>query len=470
MISILLIIRNFAEINQKTSNFAKNKNMRKITHLSLLLLITYFTSCSSDESYKQSSEKPSIATPSDIKITSISSEFLYTGETLEITGSNFVNKDYPTKVYLSNIEISPKLLTNTTLQIDLPESLKTGGTELRIQIDKVVSPAVSFYIMAKGWNKIKTINERDIINSSVFEDSKTLFTFVDTETSTTSFFGQVVKLTPLKDGYREQRIGNNPPDCVGSFKMYNEKIGVITSTTRAFYSDDSFETYKKVGVEYEFSPFINGLEIGILEKNSSIITTIVGSQMYSPDNGHTVVKYQAPTWCVKVTANSARYRVNLSGFGKSISDNKFYQLGILHDSKKYGQQVYKNVVLESATGYGEWVVKDTVSTAKSSSLRYKFIDINKIYSINPENKTLIESNDQLKTWKVIKENVNKFFMRSATKWYIQSDNKILVTSDAGQTWNIELELPEGAVVNDISFSNKKIIVSGNKGLLYLKLE
>jgi hypothetical protein len=66
---------------------------------------------------KRPPDTPVVVTPSAITITSTSSEFLYPGETLEITGTNFVNKDYATKIVINDIEISPKLLTNTTLQL-----------------------------------------------------------------------------------------------------------------------------------------------------------------------------------------------------------------------------------------------------------------------------------------------------------------------------------------------------------------
>ncbi|MFN7098972.1 MAG: IPT/TIG domain-containing protein [Flavobacterium sp.] len=442
--------------------------MKKITILSLLILFSIFISCSSDEPAKETPITPVIVTPSAITITSASSEFLYSGETLQILGANFVNKDYPTKIVLNDIEVTPKSLTNTTLQVVIPENIRTGNNVLKIQIDKIISPSVAFYAMVKGWNKLEIFGEKDVVNSSVFDESKTLFSFVDMNISSNSFNGQGVKLSPMKDGYKEQII-NASGGTYGSFKMFDEKSGVITNTIAAFYSDNSFETHKAVRVDNGFSPEINGLRIGALYKNSSILTTFYGSQMYTSDNGLTVVTYNGPTWSLKRTATSTAARVAMRGFGKSISDNKYYQLGLLFDTKKYGNNVYKNVVMESPTGYGDWIVKDTITNAGEASF-YKFIDINKIYSINFTNKALIESTDQLKTWKVIKDNVSAFFMRSTTKWYIQSDNKIFVTSDAGQTWNLELELPTGAVVNDISFSNKKIIVSGKKGLLYLKIE
>jgi photosystem II stability/assembly factor-like uncharacterized protein len=75
-----------------------------------------------------------------------------------------------------------------------------------------------------------------------------------------------------------------------------------------------------------------------------------------------------------------------------------------------------------------------------------------------------------KTWTVLKTDVTNVFLRTETQWYIQSGDKLFVTTDSGQTWNLELELPVGSIVNDISFSKSKIIVSGNKGLHYLKIE
>lgn len=435
--------------------------MKKITILSFLLLFTTFISCSSDEPAKETLITPVIVTPSAITITSASSEFLYSGETLEILGANFVNKDYPTKIFLNDIEVTPKSLTNTTLQVVIPENIRTGNNVLKIKIDKVVSPDVSFYTLAKGWNQLNLFATNDIINSAIFDENKFIVSFVDFGSIST-----IAKITPERNGYKAQGMGLSG-GSYGAFKMLNEKNGVITQTGRAVYTDDTFTTNKSLQVSTKFSPEINGLRIFGIDNTSSILYTIIGSQIYTSNNGQTVIMNNHPAW----SETPFVYRIVIKGFGKSISNNKFYQLGFLVDKKGSTELSYKNIVMESATGYSDWIVKDTISRSiVNNEKELKFLDINKIYCVDLINKTLLESADQLKSWNIIKNNVHAFFMRSTTKWYVQSDNKIFVTSDAGQTWSLELELPAGAVVNDISFSDKKIIVSGKKGLLYLKIE
>jgi hypothetical protein len=442
--------------------------MKKLLVITILSIGGLFVSCSSDESGTNTPQPPIIQKPSEITITSISSELVYTGDLLEIVGTNLVNKDYPTKIFINDIEVSPKELSNTKIQLSITDGLKAGVNNLKVQIEKVNSKSISFFVMTKGWNKLNIFGDKDVITSSVFDESKTIFSFVDTYISDNGFWGAPQKLEGKSTGYKETYI--NQLGSYGDFKMIDDKIGVLTNTSQSFFTDNCFETQKQINVEGAFSPAINGLKIGYLDSKSCILTTMVSGQIYTADKGLTVVKSDPPSWAIKINNKTLLVRLSVTNFGKSTSNDKFYQLGLLYDMKKYGSN-YKNVVLESETGYSNWIVKDTVSSVdKNLSSKYKFLNINKIFTINTKDNTLQESNDMLKTWKSIKTDVTSIFLRTETKWYIQSGDKLLVTTDAGQTWNLELELPTGSIVNDISFSKSKIIVSGNKGLLYLKLE
>ncbi|NRT14357.1 hypothetical protein HNP99_000697 [Flavobacterium sp. 28A] len=441
--------------------------MKKTVFLSLLVVVGLFISCSTEDPIKDDQEPQIKLSP--ITITSLTSDFLYAGETLEIGGTNFANKDFPTKIFINDIEVAPKQLLNTFIQIILPENQKTGNNTLKIQINQVSSQIINFYTLSKGWNKLEIFGDRDVINSSLFDDSKTFFSFVDDNPAANTFNGQCKKILPSNSGYKETLISN--AGSYGAFKMFNEKIGVRTNSIAAFYTNNGFENQNDIVIERAFSPEINGLRIANLDANSSIVYTLIGSQIYTANNGQTVIKNNPPTWATRTNLNSTNVRYSATSFSKSVSDNKYYQLGLIYDTKTYGTNVVKNVVMESETGYSDWAVKDTISNREINiSSNFKFFDINKIYSINVIDKKLVESNDQLKTWKVIKNNAEAIFLRSTTTWYIQSENKLFVTADAGVTWNLELELPLGAVINDISFSKNKIIISGKKGLLYLKLE
>jgi hypothetical protein len=446
--------------------------MKKLLIVTILSIGGLFISCSSDGSddkTPKTPETPIVSKPSAITMSSISSELVFTGDLLEIVGTNFINKDYPTKIFINDVEVSPKDLANTKIQILITDNLKAGVNTLKLQIDKVSSNPMSFFVMAKGWNKINAYGDYDVHTSSVFDESKTIFSFVDTDSRDNAFWGAAKKLEGKSTGYITTQI--NQSGSFGAFKMFDDKIGVMTNSSNGFYTNNCFETQNSVNTAGNFNPIINGLKIGYLDSKSCIINTALNGQIYTADKGLTVIKNDPPNWAYKIYTNSGQARVSLQTFGKSISNEKFYQLGLLFDSKKYGSNNYKNVVLESETGYSNWIVKDTISNKNENlSHLYKFLNINKIFAINPIDKTLQESNDMLKTWKVIKTDVTSIFLRTETKWYIQSGDKLYVTIDAGQTWNLELELPAGSIVNDISFSKSKIIVSGNKGLLYLKLE
>ena len=200
---------------------------------------------------------------------------------------------------------------------------------------------------------------------------------------------------------------------------------------------------------------------------------MISGQIYTADKGATTIKSDPPSWATIISnGGSVATRLAISAFGKSVSDNKFYQVGLLYTLKN-GLYDLKNVVLQSETGYNDWVVKDSISkqaNSKISSASYKFANINKIFGLNKEEKTLYASTDMLQTWEVIKTDVKAFFLRTETEWYIHSGDKLFVTKNSGTSWELELELPAGSVVNDVSFSKTKIIVSGNKGLHYLKIE
>ncbi|MDQ6470163.1 hypothetical protein RB619_05870 [Flavobacterium sp. LHD-80] len=430
---------------------------RKLLLITILLVGGLFVSCSSDESGEKKTETPVKAAPLPITITSTSSEFLINGENLEINGSNFVNKDYPTKIFLNGIEITAKEITTNKITLSSP-NVAYGVNTLRIQIQNVESTPLSFFAIAKGWNTLNVLGTAEITSSSVFDDSKTIFSLIDS--------GSPKKLEAKATGYTQTSL--NIGNFFGDFKMFDEKTGVITATYRVLHTDNAFETINETVADNAFTKEINGLNIGYQNGKSSILYTIVGSQIYTGDNGKTVIKNPPPVWCTGV--NGKQIRLNVGAFGKSTSDDKFYQLGIINDSKKYGNNKYKNVVMQSATGYSDWIVKDTISDiVLNQSFYYKFQNINRILSIGT-NKTLVESTDMLKTWNVIKTDVSAVFLRTETQWYIQSGDKLFVTKDSGKNWEFELELPTGSKVNDISFSKNKIIVSGSKGLHYLKIE
>ena len=84
----------------------------------------------------------------------------------------------------------------------------------------------------------------------------------------------------------------------GAFKMLNKKNGVTTQTGRAVFTDDTFTTSKSIQVTTKFSPEINGLRIFPIDNTSSILYTIIGSQIYSSNNGQTVIMNNHPAWYI----------------------------------------------------------------------------------------------------------------------------------------------------------------------------
>jgi len=439
---------------------------KKLLLLSLLLAAGLFFSCSSDDSEDKTEPPVVIKDPLPITITELSSEFLVTGQNLEIKGTNLANKDYPTVLLINDTEkLSAKEITDTKIVVPITDAIKAGTNSVKIQINKTLSARLNFYVMKKGWNKLNGLGNYDIHTSNVFDDSNSIFSFADSDIRDFAFWGFPAKLEGTAEGFKQAFIKQE--GSYGAFKMINDKTGVLTSTNRATYSISGFENSNSTLVESSFSPAINGLNIGYADQNMSIVTTFRGGQLYTADNGATIVKSDPLKW----TARTNYYRASMTAFGKSSSNGKFYQLGVIDDYVKEGSDKDRNVVLESQTGYSDWTVIDTISKANLNlSYSYKFLNVNKIFTMDYTNKALAVSTDMLKTWSIIKTDVKNIFLRTETQWYIVSGDNIYVTKDSGATWELELELPIGSVVNNISFSKTKIIISGNKGLHYLKFE
>lgn len=441
---------------------------KKLLLLSLILLAGgLFFSCSSDDSGNkpETPVTPVVKDPLPITITALTSEFLIVGQDLEIKGINFVNKDYPTVLLINDTEkITAKEVTDTKIVISVTDAIKAGTNSIRIQINKTLSDRSNFFVIKKGWTKLNGLGSYDIMTSNVFDDSNSVFSFADNDIRDFSFWGFPAKLQGTSEGLK--RVYIKQLGSYGAFKMLNDQSGVLTNTNEAFYSDSGFETNNSTSVTSSFSPAINGLNISYLDQNMSIVSTFRGAQIYTKDNGATIIKNEPPVW----TARGNFYRASMTTLAKS-TNGKFYQLGVINDFIKEGSNKHRNIVMESPTGYSDWTVIDTITKANLDlSYGYKFLNINKVFTIDNTNKALVASTDMLKTWSVVKTDVKSIFLRTETQWYIQSGDKIYVTKDAGATWELELELPAESVVNDISFSKSKIIVSGNKGLHYLKLE
>ncbi|MFD2942589.1 hypothetical protein [Flavobacterium notoginsengisoli] len=442
---------------------------RKLLLIIVLLIGGLFVSCSGDDSgdKTQNPVLPEIKEPLPITITELSSDFIINGQNLELKGTNFINKDYPTIILFNDTEqVTAKEVTDTKIVIPITDAIKAGINSVKVQINKTLSSRSNFFVMKKGWNKLNGLGNIDIHTSNVFDDSNSIFSFADSDTRDFAFWGFPAKLQATSEGLTKTNVKQNG-GSYGAFKMVNDKIGVLTNTNEAFYSNNGFETNNSTTVNSSFSPNINGLNIGYADQNMSIVTTFRGGQIYTADNGATIIKNEVLKW----TARGSFYRAYITSFAKSASNGKFYQLGVINDFMKEGSNKHRNIVLESTTGYSNWTVIDTISKANLDLTHsYKFLNINKVLVIDVTNKALVASTDMLKTWNTIKTDVSSVFLRTETQWYIQSGDKIFVTKDSGVSWELELELPAGSVVNDISFSKSKIIVSGNKGLHYLKLE
>lgn len=155
---------------------------KKLLLLSLLLAAGLFFSCSSDDSEDKTEPPIVIKDPLPITITELSSEFLVTGQNLEIKGTNLANKDYPTVLLINDTEkVSAKEITDTKIVVPITDAIKAGTNSVKIQINKTLSARLNFYVMKKGWNKLNGLGNYDIHTSNVFDDSNSIFSFADSD-------------------------------------------------------------------------------------------------------------------------------------------------------------------------------------------------------------------------------------------------------------------------------------------------
>jgi len=154
-------------------------------------------------------------------------------------------------------------------------------------------------------------------------------------------------------------------------------------------------------------------------------------------------------------------RLRVKAYGKG-SDNYFYEFGI-----DIGSSPFKNYVIKSINGFNNWELVNN-SVNQNFGGKTRFVDFDLIFN-KTSNDELQTSNDLTNSWNIIKNNVQSFFIKDRTNWFIVSNNNLYSTSDSGINWNLELELPTYSEVNYMSFATNKMLLSG-KNILYIKYE
>ncbi|MDB9954186.1 IPT/TIG domain-containing protein [Flavobacteriaceae bacterium] len=418
----------------------------------LLITVSLFIySCSSDEKTITENPKPieEILQP---EISTLSTDFIIEGETLTIEGNNFINNSFDTKLVINNETYDVTPVSNSKINVEITNSMGIENSSIFVKISDKASELKNFFIVPKGWHQIET--DLEILKAFIFDDTNTINTFIDTQSSSTSFFGDTRNIEGNSNGYQAYTT-NTSGVYRNDFKMFNKDIGVSTDPNSGYFTSNAFEESKSFGNFIDDGEFVIETYITHIDANGSIIVNCCGAHIMTNDRGETSSSANAS----EQLFSEDRLRVKACGKG---SDNYFYEFGI-----DIGSNPFKNYVIKSINGFNNWeLVNNTVDLNFGGKTH--FVDFDLIFN-KTSNDELQISNDLTDSWNIIKTNVQSFFIKNRTNWFIVSDNKLYSTNDSGTNWNLELELPIDSEVNHMSFATNKMLISG-KNLLYVKHE
>ena len=419
----------------------------------LLLVIFNFisSSCSSGDSESEiiPPPPPPVLKP---EIESLSSNFIIEGETLIIKGVNFKSNEDKTTLIINNktYDATP---TNNEISIKINSEMGIEKSSLIVQVGDYKSTTEYFFIMPKKWHKVET--ELEIIKAFIFDDSNNITLLADTETASNSYYGSVLKLTTSQNGYEAKTLtipGGNKNDL----KMYSSNVGATVTSSTGYFSSDSFESSNSFGGFIENNAYSIDTKIISINENSCIIVNCCADYIYTNDKG--VTSNYSSVW--KELSMENRIRAWSS---KKLSDGYYYGAGL-----SIAKSPFTNFIVKSTDGISNWEILDDVTTPYNIGSDLKMLDTDLFLQVFYNDKQLKKSTDLAKTWEVIKNDVEKVFTQNKTNWYIVSvDSKLYSTNDSGNTWKLELELPSDSKINHISFSENKILLSGDK-ILYIK--
>ena len=140
-----------------------NKKISFLFIISILLLL----SCSKDK------DEP-IEIPT-IRIYELSSNHLLEGDVLTITGENFINDHFPTKINIDNVLYDITPISNTKIELTLTSDYGFGSKNISINISDKNSNTKKFFIMPKDWYKISNDRTRKIF---IFDDTKEIYSLI----------------------------------------------------------------------------------------------------------------------------------------------------------------------------------------------------------------------------------------------------------------------------------------------------
>lgn len=444
----------------------------KFPHLILVsLLVLFLTGCGKDDPVAPTTPKDKDPIAIAPRITNLSQDYLIEGDQLTISGTNFNQADFETKIFVNGSELAPTSLTKEeiTVIIDTEEG---GPSNVVIEVDGRKSEAAFLYILNKGWNKLVLDREREFKKAMVLDNDDDIYVMGDLEPGSSSFYNVVFKLSPTFQNFKEQAIPDIMNGSLSNFEIDSTGKAAVTNGYTLQLFENKFETERNRYLAAAVEDPGSGQRMSILlDHNEVFYSNYMHTYGYSNDFGNTNEKGYTD-WLSSSTENGNSFYGAITSVKKAPSDGKVYGIGVYRKGWKYGSASNipdTNIIMQS-DDYINWEVLDTVTVNTEHTLyNGKFFDSNLILTTDAES-NLLRSSDLAKTWSTVRQGIKRFYFRSENEWYaITSENQVISTGDGGQTWNTELEFEESDVISHINFSKTKLVVSGY-GFMYVKYE
>ncbi|OQD43189.1 hypothetical protein BUL40_04940 [Croceivirga radicis] len=441
----------------------KLKNLVFIT-----LFIVLFTGCGKDDPDTQApvpiDKEPEAIIPT---ISSLSKEYLFMGDELVINGANFIQIDFETKVFVNNKLIAPSSLSSTEIKLML-EPEEEGPSEIVVEVDGKLSESAFIYVLKKGWNKLVLDRNREFKKAVVLEEEDDIYVLGDLISGSGSS-NRLFKISPSPEKFISTQVPNIMNGSISNFEIDSMTGNAAVSNGYSLQLfENKFETEKNIYEAAAVQDPGSGLYMRILlDENQVFYSNLMYTYGYSSDFG-TTYKKQYTDWLLNEGMRGAQYYGSIRSIKKAPSDGKIYGIGVYRKRWKYDEPD-TNLIMRS-DDYQNWEVIDSVTVNTARTLyRGNFFDTDLILTIDSEN-NLLRSSDLAKTWSTVGSGIKRFYIRSRDEWYaVSTENQVISTLDAGQTWTTELEFEETDIISHINFSKSKIVVSGY-GFLYIKHE
>ena len=413
--------------------------------LILFILTTIIFSCNDD-----TEQEPDIIP--EISILELSSDFLFQGDILTITGENFINENHSTKIIVEDISYDIDPISNTKIEFNITDIIGFGKKNFKINISDQNSEQKSFFVMKKDWYNIR---EGRNIKKAFLHTNSSKITVLSSDSD--NWEGYAYQLNTGNSGYFIEN--SNGSNTHRDIMMFNSEIGVsallggsVLLTTDGFNTTTYFPHVFSQTSWWYFSD-----KIHMINEIDFIISNSRNQHVRFTNQGETI-----ETHFIDIPAGFIFHNYKI---GKG-TNGLYYEFGDYYDTANHSGVMS---TLYSPNGFDNWTFLETLTPMNQVIMdNLFFYDYNLIYSVN-ENNELIKSTDLLQTWEFVQSDFDKFFMKTETEWYKVANDKLYYSNNSGSDWEFELDLPAGSQANYMDFEGDKVIIAGSS-YLYIKHE